>query len=86
MINKKIIHFDSKSKFEEKKSEISETSIVFVKDSNEIYTHGEEYQWVGWSYLTVDVPEGYTLFYTTEGSLKDKNNEYFVIKEDNEFL
>jgi len=51
-INKKLVHFNSKSKFEEKKSEIPETSIVFVKDINEIYTHGEEYQWVGWSILT----------------------------------
>lgn len=48
---KKLYHFNEKSKFEEKKSEIPETSIVFVKDSNEIYTHEEEYQWVGWNVI-----------------------------------
>ena len=52
-IDKKLIHFQSKNKFEEKNNagEILDSSIVFVKDSNEIYTHGEEYQFVGWSKL-----------------------------------
>lgn len=44
-INKKLIHFNSKDTFErEKKSgNILDTSIVFIKDSQEIYTHGEYY-------------------------------------------
>lgn len=80
-INKKLVHFNSKSTFEEKKTEIPETSIVFVKDANEIYTHGEEYQWVVWSYLTVDVPEGYSLFNAKDGALKDVNDEYIYTLE-----
>ena len=45
-INKKIIHFDKKEDFENKNNagEILERSIVFIKDANEIYTHGTEYQ------------------------------------------
>ena len=52
MINKKLIHFNYDSDFEKRKDiEILDTSIVFIKDANKIYTHGTEYQWVGWSEL-----------------------------------
>lgn len=44
MINKKLIHFKENSDFESRKSEIPDTSIVFVKDANKIYTHDTEYQ------------------------------------------
>lgn len=50
-IDKKLIHFNTKDVFDQKKDQIKDSSIVFVKDSNEIYTHGEEYQFVGWSIL-----------------------------------
>ena len=45
-INKKLIHFNSKEVFEEKlaNNEILDTSIVFVKDSKEIWTHGNLYK------------------------------------------
>lgn len=46
MINKKLIHFESGSEFDKRKSEILDTSIVFIKDTNKIYTHGVEYQFV----------------------------------------
>lgn len=46
MINKKLIHFDQNSTFEEKKDEILDASIVFIKDANKIYTHGTEYQFI----------------------------------------
>lgn len=48
IINKKLIHFAEKADFEERNSagDILDSSIIFVKDSNEIYTHGEEYQWI----------------------------------------
>lgn len=41
-INKKLIHFNRKEVFEEKlaNNEILDTSIVFIKDSKEIWTHG----------------------------------------------
>lgn len=44
MIDKKLIHFNTKDKFNEQKSNIKENSIVFIKDSTETYTHGSEYQ------------------------------------------
>lgn len=51
MIEKKLIHFNENSKFEEKKSDILDTSIVFIKDKNKIYTHGLEYQFIEWTIL-----------------------------------
>ena len=41
-INKKLIHFKSKEKFEEElaNNNILDTSICFIKDSKEIWTHG----------------------------------------------
>lgn len=58
-INKKLIHFNSKENFENKvaNNEILDTSIVFVKDSKEIYTHGNLYKSVNWDVLG-DVGEG----------------------------
>ena len=54
-INKKLIHFNSKENFDNKvaNNEILDTSIVFVKDSKEIYTHGNLYKSVNWSELQV---------------------------------
>ena len=46
MINKKLIHFKQNSTFESKKNEILDTSIVFIKETNKIYTHGAEYQFI----------------------------------------
>ena len=44
-INKKLIHFNEKTEFEKRlaNNEILDTSIVFVKDSKEIWTHGNYY-------------------------------------------
>ena len=44
-INKKLIHFKSKQKFNEElaNGNILDTSIVFIQDSKEIYTHGQYY-------------------------------------------
>ena len=52
-INKKLIHFNSKENFDNKvaNNEILDTSIVFVKDSKEIYTHGNLYKSVNWDVL-----------------------------------
>ena len=45
-ITKNLIHFNEKTKFEEKlaNNEILDTSIVFIKDTQEIYTHGQLYK------------------------------------------
>ena len=52
-INKKLIHFNEKSEFDKRlaNNEILDTSIVFIKDSKEIYTHGNLYKSVNWSVL-----------------------------------
>lgn len=44
-INKKLIHFKSKQKFNEElaNGNILETSIVFIQETTEIYTHGQLY-------------------------------------------
>lgn len=81
-IDKKLIHFNTKDTFDQKKDQIKDTSIVFVKDANIIYTHGEEYQWVSWSYLKVDVPTGYSLFVTSDGNTwTDANGDIIFVKE-----
>lgn len=48
-INKKLIHFKSKANFEERlaNGEILDTSIVFIQDTKEIYTHGTLYNCSG---------------------------------------
>lgn len=53
MINKKLIHFNNKTTFEEQNDagNILETSIIFIKDSKEIWTHGNLYKSVNWSVL-----------------------------------
>ena len=79
MIAKKLIHFNEKNAFESRKEDIKDSSIVFIKETNEIYTHGESYNFVGWSYLILDVPEGYNLFMLTDGS-------QFIDSDNNEFL
>ena len=52
-INKKLIHFNSKENFDNKvaNNEILDTSIVFVKDSKEIWTHSNLYKSVNWDVL-----------------------------------
>lgn len=80
MINKKLIHFDQNSTFEEKKDEILDASIVFIKDTNKIYTHGTEYQFIEWSYI--DAPEGYTSYLLSDRSAwRDSNNEIIFVKD-----
>ena len=45
-IEKKFIHFKENTEFKKRldNNEILDTSIVFIKDANKIYTHGTEYQ------------------------------------------
>lgn len=80
MINKKLIHFEGSSEFDKRKSEILDTSIVFIKDANKIYTHGTEYQWVEWSYI--DAPKGYTSYLLRDRSVwRDNDNEIIFVKD-----
>ena len=50
-INKKLIHFKTKSNFsnEVANNNILDTSICFIKDSQQIYTHGQYYNCKDWA-------------------------------------
>lgn len=52
-INKKLIHFKNKENFnrEVANNNILESSIVFIQDSRELYTHGCVYKTVNWTIL-----------------------------------
>lgn len=52
-INKNLIHFKNKEKFEEElaNNNILDSSIVFIQDSKEISTHGTVYKSVNWNIL-----------------------------------
>lgn len=88
-IEKKLIHFNKKEDFQSKlnNNEIKDSSIVFVKDANMIYTHGEEYRFIEWGYLgtvgspepPVQIPEGYVY-------AKPMGNDWWVDSEDNVIL
>lgn len=60
-INKKLIHFNKKTTFETERANgnILDTSIVFIKDSKEIYTHGQLYPCdtveKNWSKITSEI-------------------------------
>jgi hypothetical protein len=58
-INKRLIHFKNKEKFEEElaNNNILDSSIVFIQDSKEISTHGTVYKTVCWSILEESLPE-----------------------------
>lgn len=73
-INKKLIHFKEKENFDSKvaNNEILDTSIVFVKDSKEIYTHGNAYKSVNWSVLEEE-PSGVYIY--------DINGKYILPSE-----
>lgn len=81
-IEKKLIHFNEDAEFKKRlnNNEILNTSIVFIKDTNKIYTHGTEYQFVEWSYI--DAPEGYTSYLLSDRSVwRDNNNEIIFVKD-----
>ena len=81
-IEKKLIHFNRDEDFKQKLSnnEILDTSIVFIKDTNKIYTHGGEYQFIEWSYI--DAPSAYTSYLLSDRSVwRDNNNEIIFVKD-----
>lgn len=51
MVEKKLIHFNSDSDYQNQKDTINSHSIVFIKDSRKIVTHGKEYHAQNWSIL-----------------------------------
>lgn len=84
IIDKKLVHFNEKSKFNEQNTagNILDTSIVFIKDSNEIFTHKTMYSFMGWSELKIDVPEGYKSLKDSNGIyLRDASGEYLTVIE-----
>ena len=82
----RFVHFKTDECFKQKvrNGEIPDENIVFVQDSNKIYTHKEEYQFVGWSILKVPVPEGYSLYSAKDGTFYVSDGP-FMILEDDEF-
>ena len=81
-IDKKLIHFNTKDVFDQKKDQIKDTSIVFVKDSNTIYTHGEEYQFIEWGYLgTVGSPEPPVEIPTGYAYVKPVDDDWWIDSE-----
>lgn len=69
MINNRIIHFEHKDTFDEQNelNNVSDLSIVFIKDSCTVRTHSQDYNFINWSILTEDVPQGYEKFITEDG-------------------
>lgn len=47
----KLIHYNNKQNFETDKDSITDHSLVFIQDSEEIYTHSEIYKGISWSIL-----------------------------------
>lgn len=80
-IDNTLIHFNKQEDFEKKVDEIPKTSITFIKDAGTIYTHGEKYQSVRWSKLTLNVPEGYERFYVDETLFKTMDGHFFTKEE-----
>lgn len=83
-INKKLIHFNTKQTFSEKyqNNEILDTSIVFIKDANEIHTHNTSYNFVNWSILSDEPNYSATQFVTSDGKVfLDANGKVFYVIE-----
>lgn len=76
-IDKKLIHFNKKEEFLKRleAKEIKDTSIVFIKSTHEIWTHGEFYSQIPEGLLTQEEAE--ELFYT-----KEEVDETFATKEE----
>lgn len=79
VINKKLIHINTKDTFIEQNTagNIKDSSIVFIKETNEIYTHGESYSFVGWSYLTLtelSIPNNQIWYTSSDGNVVEPNN------------
>ena len=84
-IEKKLIHFNKKEVFDQKlaEKEILDTSIVFIKDSNMIHTHGEDYRFIGWTVLSNSnvPPDGYDIITDSEhNQLSDSEGLELYIK------
>lgn len=75
-INKKLIHFKEKEEFKKRldNNEILDTSIVFIKDTKEIYTHESEYKTVTWK--NIGVPKVPVEIIVGEGVEQVKLNIY----------
>lgn len=70
-INKKLIHFKNKETFENQLSEgnILDTSLCFIQDTKEIYTHGTIYCYNKWNNILTDNGDG-TKYLANDGTYK----------------
>lgn len=51
LIEKLLVHFRTKEEFDRRKEDIQKDSIIFIKSSKQIHTHGRVYKTVHWSIL-----------------------------------
>lgn len=87
LIEKLLVHFRTKEEFDRRKEDIQKDSIVFIKNSKHIHTHGRVYKTVHWTVLddTV-VPSGYRLVGVANASggynhVQNNNNSLIGILE-----
>lgn len=75
-INKKLIHFQRLASFKEQlaANNILDTSIVFIKDAQQIWTHGQYYA----------VPEGYVKEAPEDGSSYIRRNKSWEVLQEKE--
>jgi hypothetical protein len=78
-INKKLIHFKTKSNFDNElaNGNILETSICFIKDTKEIWTHGQLYD-CGISEDAIGQIISKTLFIGTEAEYEASSNDVAI--------
>lgn len=83
-IEKKLIHFKTNAEFKKRlnNNEILDTSIVFIKETSEIYTHGELYSYINWGYIDEDVSPEYTPLLDSSGTnlICSDGQELYVIQ------
>ena len=77
-INNRFVYFEKQSDFDRQKSNISDYSIVFIKDSATIYTHGVYYRAIDTEVLT---EEDYERLIAEGGDGVDENKFYFTYEE-----
>lgn len=69
LIDNLLVHFKTQNNFDLRYYDIQDSSIVFIKNSKRIHTHGHTYKMVNWKVLDENVvPSGYSLDGTVNGN------------------
>lgn len=77
-INKKLIHFEKRENFDTRlaNNEINDTSIVFIQDTGELWTHGQFFCTTATNLL--EAPSLLTVGDTIAVQIGDKTSNYIV--------